>query len=72
MKEREIDALATPWTNAWVAHLLSGQRAAAMVEDNKVMGESGQGEYNEVVITKNEETIDTFPSCVIPMKTEKG
>ena len=23
MKEREIDALATPWANAWVAHLLS-------------------------------------------------
>ena len=34
MKEREIDALAMPWTNARVAHLLSVQRAAATTVNN--------------------------------------
>ena len=72
MKEREIDALATSWANAWVAHLLSVQRAAAMVEDNQVMGESGPGGYDKVVVTKNVETIDAFSSHVIPVKTEKA
>ena len=72
MKEREIDILATPWANAWVAHLLSVERAAAMVEDDQVTGESSLGEYNKVVITKNVETIDAFSSHVIPVKTEKA
>ena len=43
-----------------------------MVEVDQVMGESGPGEYNEVVITKNAETIDAFTSHVIPMKAEKA
>ena len=43
-----------------------------MVEDDQVMGEFGPGEYDEVVITKNAETIDAFSMCVIPMKTEKA
>ena len=72
LKEREIDALVTPWANAWGTHLLSVQRAAAMVEDGQVMGESGLSGYDEVVITKNAETIDTFSSHFIPMKTEKA
>ena len=40
IKERETDALATPWVNAWVAHLLSVQQATATVEDDQVNGES--------------------------------
>ena len=46
IKEREIDALATPWANARVAHILSVQRAAATVEDNQATEESGLGEYD--------------------------
>ena len=42
-----------------------------MVED-QTMGESGPEEYNKVVITKNMETVDAFPSHVIPMKVEKA
>ena len=72
MKEREIDTLATPWANAWVAHLWSVWRAAARVEDDQVMEESGSGEYDEVVIAKNTETVDAFSSHVIPMKTQKA
>ena len=35
MKEKEIDALVTPWANAWVTHLLSVRRAVATVEASK-------------------------------------
>ena len=72
MKERETDALAMPWVNAWMAHLLSVQSATARVEDSQAMGESSLSGYNEVVIIKKAETIDAFPSHVTPMKTEKA
>ena len=36
------------------------------------MEESGLDEYNEVVITKNMETVDAFSSRVIPVKEEKA
>ena len=71
MKEREIDALATPWANARMAHLLSVQRVAAMVEDDQALEKSSLHKYDEVVITKNMETKDAF-SHVITMKTEKA
>ena len=40
--------------------------------DNQTMGESSPDEYDEVVITKNMETVDAFSSCVIPVKAEKA
>ena len=40
--------------------------------DNQTTGESGPDGYDEVVITKNAETVDAFSSCVIPMKAEKA
>ena len=72
MKEREIDALATPSANAREAHLLSVQRAAATIGDNQAKEKFKPGEYDEVVITKNKETVDAFSSHVIPMKAEKA
>ena len=72
MKEREIDALAMPWVIAWVAHLLSVWRATATVEDSQAVEKSSLNEYDEVVITKNAETIDTFSCPVIPVKTGKA
>ena len=57
-----------PWVNAQVAHLLSVQRAVAMVEDDQTAGNSNLGGYNEIVLTKNTETIDAFSSCVITAK----
>ena len=41
-----------------------------MVDDQSTE-ESSPDEYDEVVITKNMETVDAFSSCVIPMKVEK-
>ena len=40
--------------------------------DDQTMGESSPDEYNEVVVTKNMETVDAFSSHVIPVKVEKA
>ena len=69
IKEKEIDVLATPWVNAWLAHLLSVWRAAAMVEDDKTAENSNLGGYDEIVLTKSAKTIDAFSSHVIIVKT---
>ena len=61
-----------PWANARVAHLLSVQRAAATMVEDQTTGDSSPDEYDEVVITKNMETVDAFSSCVVPMKAEKA
>ena len=50
-----------PWVNAWVAHLLSVQRATATVEDDQAAGNSNLSGYNKL-------TIDAFSSCVIIAK----
>ena len=42
-----------------------------MVDDQNTR-ESETDEYDEVVVTKNTETMDAFSSCVIPMKAEKA
>ena len=55
-----------------MACLLLVWRATATVEDDQATEESGLGRYDEVVITKNTETVDAFSSCVIPMKAEKA
>ena len=60
MKEREIDALVMPWANASVVHLLSVHRAAATVVNDKTAESANWNGYDEVVFTKNTDTIDTF------------
>ena len=40
--------------------------------DNQTMEESSPDEYDEVVITKNMDTVDAFSSCDIPVKVEKA
>ena len=71
IKKKEIDALAKLQANTQVAHLLLVQRATATVEDSQTEGKSSPSEYDEVVVTKNAETIDSLSSCVIPIKVEK-
>ena len=72
MKEREIDALAMPWENARVAHLLSVHRATATVVDDQTLESANTNMYDEVVFTRNMETIEAFSSHVISVKTEKA
>ena len=66
IKEKEIDTLAMPWVNAHMAV----QWATAKIEDGKLM-EPDPGDYDEIVTTKEADTIDTFSSWVIhgKMKT---
>ena len=61
-----------PWVNARVAHLLSLCRATATMVSDKNAEDSSLNGYDEVVVTKNMETIDTFSSQVIPVKVEKA
>ena len=66
--KEEIDALATPWVNAWVAHLPWVQRAAATVEEDQTAGNSNLGGYDEMVLTKSTKTNNAFSSCVLTAK----
>ena len=72
MKEREIDALAMPWANARVAHLLSMCRATATVLEDHASKSAYPDGYDEVVFTRNAETIEAFSSQVISIKAEKA
>ena len=70
--EKEIDALAMPWANAKVVHLLSMcQTAAAVLEDQTSESANPNG-YDEVVFMRNAETIEAFSSWVISIKVEKA
>ena len=69
IKDKEVDALATPWVNAHVAYLLAVQWVAATKEDCE-QDESTPGDYDEIVTTKEAKTIDTFSSLVIQVKTK--
>ena len=72
MKEREIDALATSWGNARVAHLLSVCRAMTMVVDGETTETASSNGYDEVVFMRNTDTIDAFSSHVLPTKAVKA
>ena len=65
MKETEIDALATPWANTRVAHLLAVCRMTAITVGDEFMEEPSSDDYEEVVFTQNVETIEAFPSHTV-------
>ena len=72
MKEKEMDALAMPWANARVAHLLSMHRATATVLEDQTSARANPNGYNEAVFTRNAETTEAFSSQVISVKAEKA
>ena len=49
MKEKEMDALAMPWANTRMAHLLSVHRATATVLDDQTLASANPNWYDEVV-----------------------
>ena len=61
-----------PWANARLAHLLSVHRAIAMVVEDDTAETVNLNGYDEVVFTRNTETIEAFSSCVLPTKAEKS
>ena len=71
MKEMEIDALAIPWANARVAHLLSIYRMTAVKIGDGIEEESSSDDYDQVMFTQNVETIEVF-SHVVPVKVGKA
>ena len=65
----EVDTLAMPWVNTWVAYLLAVWWATATVENDKIAaGESDPREYNEVVTSKDTKAIDAFSSHIIHVR----
>ena len=68
IKEKEIDTLALPWVNTWVAYLLEVCWATATIEDGKPE-ESDPSDYDEIVASKEAETKDAFSSRFIHTKT---
>ena len=68
MREVEVDALAMPWANARVAHLLAIRRMAPVeVGDTHEKGyDANQDGF--VMYTQKVETLEPFSSHVIPVK----
>ena len=69
IKQKEIDTLAMPWVNVPVAYLLVVRWSTAMIEDRNPE-ESDSNDYDEIVTTKEAETIDTFSFQVIHAKAK--
>ena len=67
IKEKEIGTLVIPWVNAQVAYLLVVRQATAMREDGNPE-ELDSNDYDEIVTTKEAETVDAFSSQVIHTK----
>ena len=72
MKEREIDALAMPWVNARVAHLLLVHRMTAIKVGDGIVEDSSPDNYDQVVFTQNVKTIEAFSSCIVLVRVEKA
>ena len=68
MKEVEIDALAMPWANDRVAHLLLVCRMTAMKVGDDIAEESSSDSYDQVMFTQNVETIEELSSRIVPVK----
>ena len=71
MKEMEIDILVMPWANARVAHLLSVHRMIAIEVGDGILEEPSSDNYDQVMFTQDVETIEAFPSHVVPVKLGK-
>ena len=72
MNEAEIDALAMPWVNARVAHLLLVCRIMTMELGDGIMEEPKPDGYDQVMFTQNVETIEPFSSCMVPVKVGRA
>ena len=72
MKEAEIDALAMPWANARVVHLLSVSRMTTAEVGDGTMEEPIPDSYAQVMFTQNVETIEPFSSCIVLVKVGRA
>ena len=72
MKETEIDALAMPWANARMAHLLLVHRMTAVKVGDGIAEESSSDDYDQVMFTQNVKTIEAFSSHVVLVKAGRA
>ena len=72
MKEAEVDALAMPWMNAWVAHLLSVHRMVPVEVGVGQKEEVGTNGYDQLMYTQNAETIEPLSSHIMPVKAGRA
>ena len=72
MKETEKEALAMPWANARVAHLLAVHRMTAIMADDKFTEGPSSDYYDKVVFTQNMETIEAFSSHAVQVRVERA
>ena len=72
IKEAEAGALAAPWANARVAHLLLVCRMMTVEVGNGLKEELDPDGYDQLMPTQNAETIEPFSSCVHASEGRKG
>ena len=69
MKEAEMDALAMPWANVRVAHLLSVCRMMPMELGDGQKEIFDTNDDDQLMYTQNAKTIEPFSSWIVPVKT---
>ena len=72
MKEADMDALATPWANARVAHLLSVDRMTPVEVGDGQNKEVDMNSYDQLMYTQNVETIEPFSSHIVPVRAGRA
>ena len=72
MREAEMDALATPWANARVAHLLLVHRMMPMEVHDGQEENFDMNDDDQLMYTQKAETIDPFSSHIVPVKTGRA
>ena len=72
MREAEMDALAMPWANARVAHLLLVHRMMPIEVGNSQEEKFDVNDDVPLMYTQKAETMEPFSSHIVPVKTGKA
>ena len=72
IREAEMDALAMPWANARVTHLLAVHRMMPMEVGDSQEEKFDPNDNDPLMYTQKAETLEPFSSHIIPVKTAKA
>ena len=72
MREAEMDALAMPWVNARVAHLLSLCRMMPLEVGDGQEEKLDMNDDDQLMYTQKAESIEPFSSHIVPVKTGRA
>ena len=67
-----MHALAMPWANARIVHLLSVHRKVPIEVGDGQKAEVGTDGYDQLMYTQNAKTIEPFSSCIVPVKAGRA